>query len=421
MKDLYKLDNAAKLFVSIKNKKNMPIFRVSSVIKEEVNHEILQKALDITKNRFPTLSLMIKKGIFWNYFEENHRKLIIQEDKYYPCYYINSKLNSGYLMRVGYYKYRIFAEIYHSLADASSLISFFKSLLYHYFILLGKKIDDKNCDIFKDNIYSAADYDDSFFIHTRNKKSSKKEKKIKNVYLIKGKPLKFYGDNVVHGVMSLKALKKESRKYNITITAYILSVAAYSIYETRIRKRFDGKNIVICMPINLRKIFTSISLKNFFGIANILIETKKELTFEDIVQTVDMEMKSKINKERLENFIYENRKLENNIFIRFMPLFLKKFAVNLAFELFEDKIKTMTVSNFGNVVLPDDMKDYISHFEAVVYPTINSPLNCGLCSFDDKLSITFNRTVMETDIIKYFFQYISNILKVEIYSNDFGV
>ncbi len=239
--------------------------------------------------------------------------------------------------------------------------------------------------------------------------------------MIKGKPLKFYGDNVVHGVMSLKALKKESRKYNITITAYILSVAAYSIYETRIRKRFDGKNIVICMPINLRKIFTSISLKNFFGIANILIETKKELTFEDIVKTVDMEMKSKINKERLENFIYENRKLENNIFIRFMPLFLKKFAVNLAFELFEDKIKTMTVSNFGNVVLPDDMKDYISHFEAVVYPTINSPLNCGLCSFDDKLSITFNRTVMETDIIKYFFQYISNILKVEIYSNDFGV
>lgn len=175
------------------------------------------------------------------------------------------------------------------------------------------------------------------------------------------------------------------------------------------------------MPINLRKIFTSISLKNFFGIANILIETKKELTFEDIVKTVDMEMKSKINKERLENFIYENRKLENNIFIRFMPLFLKKFAVNLAFELFEDKIKTMTVSNFGNVVLPDDMKDYISHFEAVVYPTINSPLNCGLCSFNDKLSITFNRTVMETDIIKYFFQYISNILKVEIYSNDFGV
>ncbi|MCZ9889283.1 hypothetical protein OFP79_07215 [Brachyspira hyodysenteriae] len=63
MKHLYKLDNAAKLFVSIKNKKNIPIFRVSVVLSEEVNPQILQNALDITIKRFPTLSLMIKKGL----------------------------------------------------------------------------------------------------------------------------------------------------------------------------------------------------------------------------------------------------------------------------------------------------------------------------------------------------------------------
>ena len=132
-------------------------------------------------------------------------------------------------------------------------------------------------------------------------------------------------------------------------------------------------------------------------------------------------MKNKISKDYLENFIYENTKLENNIFAKFIPLFIKNFVVNLAFELFEDKIKTMTISNFANISLPEEMKDYISHFEAVVYPTINSPLNCGVCSFYDKLSIIFNRTVIETDIIRYFFQYMSNISKVEIYSNDFGV
>ena len=170
MKHLYKLDNAAKLFVSIKNKKNIPIFRVSVVLKEEVKPQKLQEALDIAIKRYPTLALMIKKGLFWNYFEENHRKLLIQEDKYYPCYNINSKLNNGYLIRVGYYKYRVFAEIYHSLAYATSLISFFKSLLYHYFILTNKTVDDKNEDIFKDNIHTLADYDDSFLVHTKNKK-----------------------------------------------------------------------------------------------------------------------------------------------------------------------------------------------------------------------------------------------------------
>ena len=298
MKHLYKLDNVAKLFVSIKNKKNIPIFRVSVVIKEEVNPEILQKALDITIKRFPTLSLMIKKGLFWNYFEENHRKLIIQEDKYYPCYNINNKLNNGYLIRVGYYKYRIFVEIDHSLADATALISFLKSLLYHYFILVGKKIDDKNEDVFKDNIHTAADCDDSFLVHTKSKRKLYKEKKIKDIYLIKGKPLKLYGDNVVHGILSLDNIKKESKKYNMTITSYILSVLAYSIYETRIKNRIDGKNIVICIPVNLRGMFPSISLKNFFGIVNIEINTKNKLTFEDIINIANKEMKEKINKDR---------------------------------------------------------------------------------------------------------------------------
>ncbi|WP_157154199.1 alcohol acetyltransferase [Brachyspira murdochii] len=421
MKHLYKLDNAAKLFVSIKNKKNIPIFRVSAVLKEEVNPQKLQEALDIAIKRYPTLALMIKKGLFWNYFEENHRKLLIQEDKYYPCYNINSKLNNGYLIRVGYYKYRVFAEIYHSLADATSLISFFKSLLYHYFILTNKTVDDKNEDIFKDNIHTLADYDDSFLVHTKNKKYSVREKKIKNVYLIKGKPFKFYGDNVVHGILDLNKVKVESKKYNVTITSYLLSLLAYSIYETRIKDRFDGKNIVVCLPVNLRQIFPSISLKNFFGVANIAIDTKNKLTFEDIIKKADKDMKDKISKERLENFIYENTKIENNVLAKFIPLFIKNFAVNLAFELFEDKVKTITLSNFGNITLPEDMKEYINHFEAVVYPTINSPLNCGICSFDNKLSITFSRTVIETDIIKYFFKYISNISEIKIYSNDFGV
>ncbi|MEI0606016.1 alcohol acetyltransferase [Brachyspira pulli] len=421
MKHLYKLDNAAKLFVSIKNKKNMPIFRLSAVLKEEVNPEILQKSLDTTIKRFPTFALIIKNGLFWNYFEENHRKLIVHEDKYPPCYFDNNKLNNNYLVKVGYYKYRVFVEINHAIADATSLISFFKSLLYNYFILSSKNIDDKNNDILKDDTYSKEDYDDSFEVHTRNREKSKREDKIKNIYLIKGKPLKVYGNNVVHGIISLNKIKEESKKYNITITAYILSVLVYSIYQTKIKNKLEGKNIVICVPVNLRKIFPSISLKNFFGIANIKVETNKELTFENITEIVKNEMKEKINEEKMKNFIYENTKLENNIFAKFIPLFIKNFMINLVFKHIEDKTKTMTISNFGNIVLSDEMKDYISHFEAVLYPTIHSPLNCGVCSFDDKLSITFERTIIETDIIKYFFKYISNIDEIEIYSNDFGV
>lgn len=85
----------------------------------------------------------------------------------------------------------------------------------------------------------------------------------------------------MHGILDLNKVKVESKKYNVTITSYFLSLLAYSIYETRIKDRLDGKNIVVCLPVNLRQIFPSISLKNFFGVANIAIDTKNKLTFED--------------------------------------------------------------------------------------------------------------------------------------------
>ena len=44
--------------------------------------------------------------------------------------------------------------------------------------------------------------------------------------------------------------------------------------------------------------FPSISLKNFFGIVNIEINTKNKLTFEDIINIANKEMKEKINKDR---------------------------------------------------------------------------------------------------------------------------
>ena len=44
----------------------------------------------------------------------------------------------------------------------------------------------------------------------------------------------------------------------------------------------------------LKKNISIISLKNFFGITNIAINTDKELEFENIIETVKNEMKNKI-------------------------------------------------------------------------------------------------------------------------------
>ena len=64
-----KLDNAAKIFPINSNKYDTKVFRFSCRLKEEIKAEILQNALDKTMHAFPMYGSIIRKGLFWYYFE----------------------------------------------------------------------------------------------------------------------------------------------------------------------------------------------------------------------------------------------------------------------------------------------------------------------------------------------------------------
>ena len=65
----YKLDNAAKVYPSSSSNEYSALFRFAAVMKERVDGQILQQALDDLVPRFPTLMVTIKRGAFWYYFE----------------------------------------------------------------------------------------------------------------------------------------------------------------------------------------------------------------------------------------------------------------------------------------------------------------------------------------------------------------
>ena len=85
------LDNAGKVFPgqSIRNWAN--VFRVSVRLREGVEPELLQRALEKTFLRIPTLRVCIKKGFFWHYFERNEMELTVKHDIKNFCYRIHFK------------------------------------------------------------------------------------------------------------------------------------------------------------------------------------------------------------------------------------------------------------------------------------------------------------------------------------------
>ena len=84
-----KLDNSAKIFPIISNKRFSSVFRLSAILKEEIKKEILIKATNNALEKFSDFKVVLKKGVFWYYFEENTKPIFIEEENTYPCKYID--------------------------------------------------------------------------------------------------------------------------------------------------------------------------------------------------------------------------------------------------------------------------------------------------------------------------------------------
>ena len=68
---------------------------------------------------------------------------------------------------------------------------------------------------------------------------------------------------------------------------------------------------------------------------------------------------------------------------------------------------TAVLSNIGIVNVASEVKDYIDKFDVITYNDDSAPFKVGVCSFEDKLSISFSSVINDTNIQKKFFSYLT--------------
>ena len=411
-----RLDNSAKIFPIAAGKKYSTVFRLSAVMKEKVDSRILYESVNLTLDKYPSFKVRMKEGFFWYYFEYNPKKPIVEEEKDYPCKYIEPRTNNYYLFKVTYFENKINIDIFHSLTDGNSGNMFFKEIIYNYLELLHK-------DELKEerSTRKIVEYDTEDSYMKNYDKKAKGNSSSKKAYVLKGRKIGFGAISVIHEIIDLEALKEESKKYEATITQYLTAVLIYSIYEANYKKyKYRGnKPIKVCIPVNLKKYFPSKTMSNFFSYITLEAEMKKDnlVDFDKIIEFVKEDFKKRLQEEEIIKTMSANVKLGNNFAIKIIPLIIKKLLVRLSYIEIR-KYTTITYSNIGRIGIIGKYKDYIDYFLMLIAPEPVEKIKCSSCTFENKMVFTFTSILKDNSIEKRFYKFLTDKkIPVEIESN----
>ena len=402
----YRLDNAAKIFPPSKNKYDSKIFRFTVSLVENVDKDILNVALTKTLQEYSIFRSVLKRGLFWYYLEESNIKPVVVEEHLRPC----SKFDTGLLFQVTYYKKRINLEVNHALTDGTGTLMFLKTLVVNY-LEEKYKINSKEA-INKASIKESSN--DSFRKYYTGKiKKSITSSKI--AYKIKDEKYVENRLKIIEGIVDVNSLLKLAKKYNVTLTVYLVSLLIKCIGES-MELKARKKPIVVTVPVNLRNYYPSYTVRNFFNAVNISFKYNGE-DIADIIKVVNEEFKRNLTKENVENKMNNMAKLEDIFILRLIPIFIKDLVLRYAYK-FTENYATMTLSNIGIIDIPEVYQKYIDYFDVFIS---TSKIQLCMCSYLNKMLLTFTSQFVNSEIEKNFFRYLTaEGINVTINTNKIG-
>lgn len=399
-----KLDNTALIFPVVAGEGMTNTYRISVDLTEEIEPELLQKALDMVLPKFNVFNVRLRKGVFWYYFEENNKPAPrVTEEELFPCRYIKQNKNNSYLFHVSYYKCRINLEVFHVLTDGMGGMTFIKELVYQYLRLAHEEIRTQMGD--KLSTDTSLNGEDSF--EKNYKKNSKRGYLIKKAYLIKLNKLTKGEFGVMHGLMNIPELKAATKKYQVSINEYLVGTFAWATYVQCLHKSPSKDPIRIAVPVNLRPFFNSNTTKNFFTMVAAEFHPKeKEYTFEEVLSIIKKSLREQIQKENLEELFSVSVSNQKNNFLRLVPLGLKNIVMRSIYNR-SALSYTTTITNVGYVSIDPIYEPYVKMVRAFIAMSKGQSIKGTINSYQDTLVFNFSSIFSDTSIQREFFRKIA--------------
>lgn len=393
------LENTAKIFPATSGKKDERVFRMSCQLKENVDPEKLQKALDLCIKDYELFLCVLRGGLFWNYLEETDLRPVVREESRSPCSQIYVHDQKNLLFEVTYYKKRINFETYHALTDGTGAMQFVKSLLYYYLKEVHPEKVTGTAQQVQPDATQEEMSEDSFQKYYSNKGKEEEIPKYK-AHQLKYRKTEYNTLHLTEGILSVKELLAIARSYNTTLTVYLTAVFLCAIAKDMSEKQ-KQKPVALMIPVNLRNYFPSDSVRNFFGWIDIGYDfSRQSEKLEDVIEFTSAFFKKELTPERIAARMNGFMRMEKNPFMRVLPLPVKLWGMQIG-TLLSSSNGTAVFSNIGKIVMPKECREFIDWIDLY---TTTAKMEICMCSFEDNLTISFTSCFAESTVERNFFR-----------------
>jgi NRPS condensation-like uncharacterized protein len=404
-----RLDNAAKIYPAIKDNELTSVFRIGAELKDRIKAKPFMEAVQALEKRFPYYKVKLKVGFFWYYLEPENLPIATEPDIDTPCRAFDK---NELMFRVLAKEKNISVEFSHILTDGTGAFEFLKTFLLTYFEKCHVGISTTVSFLQPDETAKEEEYEDAY--NRYFKKIEANPPRIPRAFHVPFPLNDRPRLDLLTAIVPLDILSKKAKEYTVSITEYLIAVYLYSLQQvfekqTAFRKGVSNKIARIEVPVNLRKLFPTRSMRNFslYVIPGIDMRLG-HYSFEEIVKTVYHQMQLETDSKLISKMISRNVSGEKNSFVRRLPLFIKSFFLSKLYALGTRQYSGV-ITNLGKIDLGPGINSLINQFMfAPPPPNKILKINCGAVGFDNKLVLTFGNITRSKELERLFFTFLTS-------------
>ena len=379
-----KIDTASIMFSALSTGNWGRTFRFAAILNDEIDPEVLKKAVTDLKPFFPCVYSFLKTGFFWNYQQLTDALPEIRQEYSRPLLPITKRSDTRPDFRLVYYKNRLAIECSHTLGDGKGIMIYFKRLLDRYNALQNGETAAFSSSV-SPEARSANAFADYFV-----KDGEKAKDKLRKAFHFEEK----YEDNylkLLFAMTPVDEIKSRAHSYAMTVTEYMACVLILGVIRSQKEPIHD--TITIAVPVNLRRFFPTESARNFTVQTYISFEPdgRQDITLDEICEKTKGQLKAQLTVSELQKTLNKFGALVSNPVLKIVPNAVKLPVLRMMQKKSHGKVTTI-FTNYGDCVLSPELSKSVRRLEFANGDTRSYGLavTCSCISYNGLLSLCFS-------------------------------